>query len=196
MYSSAAVYFIALSLALGSSWGLIPSALTILGLVWRRFDEEKFLANNLPGYKEYCAKVRWHLTNPLRSDDTNARYGVASGPTAAGSALMLPRSVIASERPSPSARERVQVKLVEEGMMTVSSGQRDSVPGLLNSRRNPKWPAEFRQLELNSRSLGPESTYGSHSIIPGHDPPGRLDLPRSGLTDRPRPDEVPPYASL
>lgn len=61
MYASAAVYFIGMSLALGSYWGLIPSVLTILGLVWRLFDEEKFLVKNLPGYTEYCAKVRWHL---------------------------------------------------------------------------------------------------------------------------------------
>jgi protein-S-isoprenylcysteine O-methyltransferase Ste14 len=61
MYASAAVYFIGMALALGSYWGLIPAALTILGLVWRLFDEEKFLAKNLPGYAEYCAKVRWHL---------------------------------------------------------------------------------------------------------------------------------------
>ena len=61
MYSSAAVYFIGMSLALGSYWGLIPAILTILGLVWRLFDEEKFLAHNLPGYLDYCAKVRWHL---------------------------------------------------------------------------------------------------------------------------------------
>jgi len=61
MYSSAAVYFIGMSLALGSYWGLIPAILTILGLVWRLFDEEKFLAENLSGYREYCAKVRWHL---------------------------------------------------------------------------------------------------------------------------------------
>jgi protein-S-isoprenylcysteine O-methyltransferase Ste14 len=61
MYSCAAVYFIAMSLALGSYWGLIPALLTILGLVWRLFDEEKFLAENLPGYREYCANVRWHL---------------------------------------------------------------------------------------------------------------------------------------
>ena len=27
----------------------------------RLIDEEKFLALNLPGYTEYCAKVRWHL---------------------------------------------------------------------------------------------------------------------------------------
>ncbi|MGA9048492.1 MAG: isoprenylcysteine carboxylmethyltransferase family protein [Dehalococcoidia bacterium] len=61
MYSSAAVYFIGMSLALGSYWGLIPAVLTVLGLVWRLFDEEKFLAQNLPGYQEYCAKVRWRL---------------------------------------------------------------------------------------------------------------------------------------
>lgn len=61
MYASAAVYFIGMSLALGSYWALAPSFLTILGLVWRLFDEEKFLTQNLPGYAEYCAKVRWHL---------------------------------------------------------------------------------------------------------------------------------------
>jgi len=61
IYASAAVYFIGTSLALGSYWGLIAAVLTILGFVWRLFDEEKFLAQNLPGYTEYCAKVRWHL---------------------------------------------------------------------------------------------------------------------------------------
>jgi protein-S-isoprenylcysteine O-methyltransferase Ste14 len=61
MYSSAALYFIGMSLALGSYCGLIPAMLTILGLVWRLFDEEKFLAQNLHGYMDYCAKVRWHL---------------------------------------------------------------------------------------------------------------------------------------
>lgn len=61
MYASAAVYFVGMSLALGSYWGLIASVLTILSLVWRLLDEEKFLAQNLRGYTEYCAKVRWHL---------------------------------------------------------------------------------------------------------------------------------------
>lgn len=61
MYSSAALYFIGTALALGSYWGLIPSILTILAFVWRLFDEEKFLTQNLPGYAAYCAKVRWHL---------------------------------------------------------------------------------------------------------------------------------------
>jgi protein-S-isoprenylcysteine O-methyltransferase Ste14 len=61
MYASAAVYLVGMALALGSWWGLIASVITILGLVWRLFDEEKFLAESLPGYAEYCARVRWHL---------------------------------------------------------------------------------------------------------------------------------------
>lgn len=61
MYASAVVYFIATSLALGSYWALVPSALIILAFVWRLLDEEEFLAQNLSGYTEYCAKVRWHL---------------------------------------------------------------------------------------------------------------------------------------
>ena len=61
MYSCAIVFFIGMSLALGSYWGLIPSVLVALGFVWRLLDEEKFLAENLPGYTDYCAKVRWHL---------------------------------------------------------------------------------------------------------------------------------------
>ena len=61
MYASALVYLIGMPLALGSYWTLIPSALTVLGLVWRLLDEENFLAQNLPGYTEYCTRVRWHL---------------------------------------------------------------------------------------------------------------------------------------
>jgi protein-S-isoprenylcysteine O-methyltransferase Ste14 len=61
MYASAAVYFTGLALALGSYWGLIASGLTILGFVWRLFDEEKLLREKLPGYVEYCARVRWRL---------------------------------------------------------------------------------------------------------------------------------------
>jgi protein-S-isoprenylcysteine O-methyltransferase Ste14 len=61
MYSAAAMYFVGMSLALGSYWGLIPSILTIVGLAVRLLDEEQFLAKNLPGYTEYCARVRSHL---------------------------------------------------------------------------------------------------------------------------------------
>jgi protein-S-isoprenylcysteine O-methyltransferase Ste14 len=61
MYASAAVYFVGMALALGSYWGLLAALLTTLGLVWRLLDEETFLTQNLPGYPDYCAKVRWHL---------------------------------------------------------------------------------------------------------------------------------------
>jgi protein-S-isoprenylcysteine O-methyltransferase Ste14 len=61
MYSSAIIFFTAMSLALGSYWALIPAALMIPCFAWRLHDEERFLEQNLPGYTEYCAKVRWHL---------------------------------------------------------------------------------------------------------------------------------------
>jgi len=61
MYAGASVYLAGASLALGSYWGLIPAILTTLCFVWRLFDEEGFLAQNLPGYREYCAGVRWRL---------------------------------------------------------------------------------------------------------------------------------------
>jgi protein-S-isoprenylcysteine O-methyltransferase Ste14 len=61
MYASAVLFYIGMTLALGSYWGLIPALLMIPAFALRLFDEEKFLAINLPGYTEYCAKVRWHL---------------------------------------------------------------------------------------------------------------------------------------
>lgn len=61
MYAAAALYFGGMALALGSWWALVPGALTVTGLVWRLFDEEAFLRENLPGYDDYCARVRWRL---------------------------------------------------------------------------------------------------------------------------------------
>ena len=61
MYTGASLYFAASALALGSYWALVPAILMLLGFVWRLFDEERFLAQNLPSYTAYCAKVRWHL---------------------------------------------------------------------------------------------------------------------------------------
>jgi protein-S-isoprenylcysteine O-methyltransferase Ste14 len=61
MYSCGALFFVATAFALGSYWDLIPAVFTVLSLVWRLSDEEHFLAQQLSGYKEYCAKVRWHL---------------------------------------------------------------------------------------------------------------------------------------
>lgn len=61
MYASASLYLIGTPFALGSYWGLLPLAAMMPFLIWRLFDEERFLRKNLPGYTKYCAKVRWRL---------------------------------------------------------------------------------------------------------------------------------------
>ncbi len=61
MYSGALVMLLGVPFALGSWWGfvaLIPISLVIIA---RLLDEEKFLAQNLPGYTEYLTKVHYHL---------------------------------------------------------------------------------------------------------------------------------------
>jgi protein-S-isoprenylcysteine O-methyltransferase Ste14 len=61
MYASASLYLLGTPLALGSYWGLVPIAAMIPFLIWRLFDEERFLARNLPGYAEYETRVRHRL---------------------------------------------------------------------------------------------------------------------------------------
>jgi len=61
MYASALLYLAGTPLALASYWGLVPLVATMPFLIWRLFDEEKFLAENLPGYVEYRRKVRHRL---------------------------------------------------------------------------------------------------------------------------------------
>jgi protein-S-isoprenylcysteine O-methyltransferase Ste14 len=61
MYASGLVYLMGAPLALGSWWGLAPLAAMFPLLVWRLFDEESFLGESLPGYREYMARVRWRL---------------------------------------------------------------------------------------------------------------------------------------
>jgi protein-S-isoprenylcysteine O-methyltransferase Ste14 len=59
MYTGGSLLFIGTPLALGSYWGLLAFPVTLPALLWRLFNEEAFLAKNLPGYTEYSAKVRW-----------------------------------------------------------------------------------------------------------------------------------------
>jgi protein-S-isoprenylcysteine O-methyltransferase Ste14 len=61
MYAAGLLLFIGTPLALGSYWGLLVFPLILPALLWRLLDEETFLAKNLPGYAEYCAKVRWRM---------------------------------------------------------------------------------------------------------------------------------------
>jgi protein-S-isoprenylcysteine O-methyltransferase Ste14 len=61
MYASALLYLAGTPLALGSYYGLLALAFIMSFLIWRLFDEEKFLAKNLPGYTEYQKKVQHRL---------------------------------------------------------------------------------------------------------------------------------------
>lgn len=61
MYLGGLILFFGVPLALGSWRGLLVIALMIPALIWRLFDEEKFLAKNLPGYAQYQDKVRYRL---------------------------------------------------------------------------------------------------------------------------------------
>jgi protein-S-isoprenylcysteine O-methyltransferase Ste14 len=61
MYAGGTLLFIGTPLALGSYLGLLSFLAVLPALMWRLLDEEKFLAKNLPGYVEYCVKVRWRL---------------------------------------------------------------------------------------------------------------------------------------
>jgi protein-S-isoprenylcysteine O-methyltransferase Ste14 len=61
MYAGASLLFVGSPLALGSCWGLLAFVAILPALIWRLLDEERFLAKELLGYKEYCAKVRWRL---------------------------------------------------------------------------------------------------------------------------------------
>jgi protein-S-isoprenylcysteine O-methyltransferase Ste14 len=61
MYASASLYLLGTPLALGSYWGFVPIAAMMPFLIWRLFDEERFLARNLPGYTEYQKRVRHRL---------------------------------------------------------------------------------------------------------------------------------------
>jgi protein-S-isoprenylcysteine O-methyltransferase Ste14 len=61
VYAGALLHLFGTPLALGSYWGFLALAAMTPFLIWRLFDEERFLSKNLPGYAEYCARVRWRL---------------------------------------------------------------------------------------------------------------------------------------
>jgi protein-S-isoprenylcysteine O-methyltransferase Ste14 len=52
MYSGGLLLLLRTPLALGSYWALLALAAMLPFLVWRLFDEERFLAKNLPGYTQ------------------------------------------------------------------------------------------------------------------------------------------------
>lgn len=61
MYLGALLMLVFTSVALGSYWSLLCVATLIIAIIVRLLNEEKFLSENLDGYKEYCKKVSYHL---------------------------------------------------------------------------------------------------------------------------------------
>jgi protein-S-isoprenylcysteine O-methyltransferase Ste14 len=61
MYAGGLLYLLGTPLALGSYRGLVVFAAIFPLLLWRLFDEERFLSTNLPGYAEYRQRVRHRL---------------------------------------------------------------------------------------------------------------------------------------
>lgn len=61
MYSGILIMYLLTPIALGSYWAVIPFLLLPPLLVVRIVNEEKVLKEGLPGYKEYCEKVRFRL---------------------------------------------------------------------------------------------------------------------------------------
>jgi protein-S-isoprenylcysteine O-methyltransferase Ste14 len=61
MYTSMMLMFLAIPLALGSFWALIPAVLCIPIYAFRILDEEKLLIRELAGYVEYTQKVKYRL---------------------------------------------------------------------------------------------------------------------------------------
>ena len=61
MYFGVLFLYLATPIALGSYVALLPFLLFIPILVFRILNEEEVLRRELPGYKEYCKKVRYRL---------------------------------------------------------------------------------------------------------------------------------------
>jgi protein-S-isoprenylcysteine O-methyltransferase Ste14 len=61
MYTGAFVMLAGVPLALASWWGMLAVIPLVSVIIWRIFDEEKFLARRLAGYADYLASVRYRL---------------------------------------------------------------------------------------------------------------------------------------
>ena len=61
MYAGAVLFFIGTPLLLGSWWGLAAAPLIAAVMAVRAVLEERVLADELPGYRRYAARVRYRL---------------------------------------------------------------------------------------------------------------------------------------
>jgi protein-S-isoprenylcysteine O-methyltransferase Ste14 len=60
-YAGALLYTVLVPIVLGSWWTYIPALLTVILIFIRTRLEDQTLQTELPGYKEYAARVRYRL---------------------------------------------------------------------------------------------------------------------------------------
>ncbi|MCI0476140.1 MAG: isoprenylcysteine carboxylmethyltransferase family protein [Anaerolineales bacterium] len=60
-YAGGAIAYLVTPIALGTLWAYLPVLLTIVALAIRTALEDRTLQNELPGYREYAARVRYRL---------------------------------------------------------------------------------------------------------------------------------------
>jgi protein-S-isoprenylcysteine O-methyltransferase Ste14 len=60
-YAGALIYTLFVPLVLQSWWTLIPAVLTVILIILRTHLEDRTLQEDLPGYQEYTAQVRYRL---------------------------------------------------------------------------------------------------------------------------------------
>jgi protein-S-isoprenylcysteine O-methyltransferase Ste14 len=60
-YTGMLLFGATLPLALGSWWAFLPGSAIVLFGFRRLWIEDRFLAANLPGYRDYAARVRYRL---------------------------------------------------------------------------------------------------------------------------------------
>ena len=61
MYAGGLLYLLGTPLGLASYWAFVPLAAFLPFLIWRILDEERLLHEQLRGYADYQAKVRYRL---------------------------------------------------------------------------------------------------------------------------------------
>ena len=61
MYSAALLHYVALPLALGSFWALVPAFVVAAALAIRTAKEDRMLRSSLPGYSDYARRTRFRL---------------------------------------------------------------------------------------------------------------------------------------
>lgn len=61
MYSGGLLFLLGIPFALGSLWAVLIFVPLVPALIWRIVDEERLLKEHLPGYIEYCSKVKYRL---------------------------------------------------------------------------------------------------------------------------------------